>query len=63
MLFVDFNLPSLFTVGISHAKRNVSKKAYDDLRIVLVEILSDVCSLDDNGEEEFVVLSLIKKIY
>lgn len=32
-------------------KRKISKKAYFDLRTVLVEILTNVCSLDEDGNE------------
>lgn len=38
------------SVGVFHAKKKVTKKAYNELRVVLVEILSDVCKLDDNGK-------------
>lgn len=53
-LFIQVNtattrFPSL--VGVSHAKRKISKKAHNDLRLVLVDILSDVCSLDNSGED------------
>lgn len=37
-------------VGKFHAKRNVTKKAHNEVRIVLVEILSDVCKLTETGK-------------
>lgn len=40
----------LFLAGKFHAKKKVTKKSQVELRGVLVEILSDVCKLDDEGE-------------
>jgi hypothetical protein len=40
----------VFAVGKFHAKKKVSKKSQVDLRGVLVEILTDVCKLDEAGE-------------
>lgn len=40
----------LFPVGKSHIKRKISKKSYNDLRSVVVDVLSDVCKLDDEGK-------------
>lgn len=39
----------IFAVGVSHLKRKVSKKSYGDLRVVLEQVLSDVCHLDSEG--------------
>ena len=36
-------------VGRSHAKKQIKKRAYVELRIVIVEVLSDMCKLDDDG--------------
>ncbi|CRL02393.1 CLUMA_CG015163, isoform A [Clunio marinus] len=35
--------------GIFHAKKKVTKQAHAELRVVLVEILNDVCKLDEKG--------------
>lgn len=40
----------LFPVGKSHIKRKISKKSCNDLRSVVVDVLSDVCKLDDEGK-------------
>lgn len=37
------------SVGKTHSKRQISKKAFVELREVLVDVLSEVCRLDDEG--------------
>lgn len=39
----------IFPVGKSHIRRKISKKTYNDLRGVIVDVLSDVCKLNDEG--------------
>lgn len=41
----------LFPVGKTHAKRRISKQAQNDLRSVVVQIVSDVCKIDDEGTD------------
>ncbi|CAO1370909.1 unnamed protein product [Diamesa serratosioi] len=43
-------------VGRSHARRRISKKAFNELREVLVEVLSDVCQLDADGAVAWITL-------
>lgn len=38
-------------MGKSHKRRGISKKAFVELRGVIVELLSQVCHLDDEGAE------------
>jgi hypothetical protein len=41
----------LFPVGRSHRNRQIKKRAYVELRIVILEVLSDMCGLDDDGNK------------
>ncbi|CAG9797081.1 unnamed protein product [Chironomus riparius] len=36
-------------VGRSHAKRQIKKRSYVELRIVILDSLTDMCKLDDDG--------------
>lgn len=38
-------------MGKSHKRRGISKKAFIELRVVIVEILLQACHLDDEGTE------------
>lgn len=38
-------------MGKSHKRRGISKKAFVELREVLIEVLSIVCHLDDEGKQ------------
>lgn len=35
--------------GVSHARRKIQREPYDDLRVVVMEILTEVCQLDEEG--------------
>jgi hypothetical protein len=37
------------SVGRTHARRRTRKQAYMELRVVILEVLSDMCKLDDDG--------------
>ncbi|KAG5674761.1 hypothetical protein PVAND_004711 [Polypedilum vanderplanki] len=39
----------VFEVGKTHAKRNIKKRAYIELGIVILEVLTDICKLDNDG--------------
>lgn len=39
-------------VGVSHARKKIQKAPYDDLRVVLTEILTEVCQLDEDGNKK-----------
>lgn len=41
----------LSEMGKTHKRRGISKKAFVELREVLLEVLSQVCHLDDEGKE------------
>jgi hypothetical protein len=49
----DFLFPFLVVVGKFHRQKRVSKKSQLDLRGVLLDVLSDVCKLNDEGEAVF----------
>lgn len=36
--------------GVSHARRKIKRKPYEDLRDVAMEILTNICKLDDEGK-------------
>nr|BAO18451.1 globin [Polypedilum nubifer] len=36
-------------VGRSHAKRQIKKRSYVELRIIILEVISEMCKLDDDG--------------
>lgn len=38
-------------MGKNHKRRGISKKAFVELREVLMEVLSNVCHLDDEGKQ------------
>lgn len=38
-------------MGKNHKRRGISKKAFVELREIIVEVLSQVCHLDDEGKE------------
>lgn len=41
----------LNVMGKNHKRRGISKKAFVELREVLLEVLLQVCHLDDEGKE------------
>lgn len=40
-------------MGKSHKRRGISKKAFVELRTILVEVLSHVCHLDEEGVQAY----------
>lgn len=47
--------------GKNHNRRGVSKKAFMELREIIVEVLSEVCHLDDEGKDAW--CSLLDTVY
>jgi hypothetical protein len=37
-------------IGKYHRRRGIEKKSFNQLRIVILEIMSDVCKLDDESK-------------
>lgn len=38
-------------MGKNHRRRGIPKKAFVELRVIVIEVLSQVCHLDDEGKE------------
>lgn len=48
-------------MGRNHKRRGISKKAFNELREIIVQVLSQVCHLDDEGKEAW--NSLLDTVY
>lgn len=45
-------LKSIWTaIGTSHENRNIPKESFKELRIVLIEMLTSCCNMDDNQKQ------------
>lgn len=42
-------------VGKFHAKRKITKKSHNEVRSVVVEILTEACKLDDEGNDIYLI--------
>jgi hypothetical protein len=38
-------------MGKNHRRRGIPKKAFVELRVIIIEVLSQVCHLDDEGKQ------------
>lgn len=43
-------------MGKNHKRRGISKRAFNELREILVKVLSEVCHLDDEGADAWSAL-------
>lgn len=44
------------TVAVSHERRRIPKEAFNELRDVILEVLTSLCSLDQEQQEAWVAL-------
>ena len=48
-------------MGKNHNRRRITKRSFNELRGIIVEVLSQVCHLDDEGKEAW--NSLLDTVY
>lgn len=47
---MDEIIRELNDMGKNHRRRGIPKKAFVELRVIIIEVLSSVCRLDDEGK-------------
>jgi hypothetical protein len=38
-------------MGKNHRRRGIPKKAFVEIRVIILEVLTEVCKLDDEGKQ------------